>query len=289
MVPNLSFLKKKAKKAGSYALQQLQEEIRRDADAARGASLSAPTAAPKSAAEETESDDELLQKTGKTTADAPAVAVALPEKKRKKRLRISASGEPTGKSIRFDENGEALPDTRGVVELQDVQGELGEAAEQERVRDAQQQLEENEEKDRLREKQRVRRRKKRRMEMSLGRAIMTTMKLMTMMTMTMTMTATMTPTARRTRRTRKKKRRKAWKKRNKLQRVCGTNNPLSQGLVYAASISSPPSVSGTSRIYKTLLHLWAKNEQARLPNQHISQKGGALSINVFFAAGKLGF
>lgn len=164
MVPNLSFLKKKAKKAGSYALQQLQEEIKKDAeDKARANEPSQGAASAASAgqrAEEATSDeDDFLQKTGKTTADAPALEVPLPEKKRKKRLRISPDGEPIGKSIRFDENGEAIEDTRGVVELKDVEGEIGEEAEKERLKDVQMQLEENEEKDRMREKRRVKEKK----------------------------------------------------------------------------------------------------------------------------------
>lgn len=166
MVPNLSFLKKKAKKAGSYALQQLQEEIKKDAeDKARadeapleGSAGPAGSAGSKPR-EESSDEDDFLQKTGKTTADALALEVALPEKKRKKRLRISPDGEPLGKSIRFDENGEAIEDTRGVVELKDVEGEIGEEAEKERLKDAQMQLEENEEKDRMREKRRVKEKK----------------------------------------------------------------------------------------------------------------------------------
>ena len=154
MVPNLSFLKKKSKKTGSYALQQLQNEIKKDAeDKARS------SAASLGKEEETSSEDEFLQKTGKTTADAPAMEVSLPKKKQKKRLRISADGEPTGKSIRFDENGEAIKDTRGVVEWKDVEGEIGEEAEKERLKDVQQKLEENEEKDRMREKRRVKEKK----------------------------------------------------------------------------------------------------------------------------------
>ena len=159
-------MKKKAKKAGSYALQQLQEEIKKDAeDKARadeasleGAAGSAGSAGSKPR-EATSDEDDFLQKTGKTTADAPALEVSLPEKKRKKRLRISPDGEPMGKSIRFDENGEAIEDTRGVVELKDVEGEIGEKAEKERLKDAQMQLEENEEKDRMREKMRVKEKK----------------------------------------------------------------------------------------------------------------------------------
>lgn len=159
-------MKKKAKKAGSYALQQLQEEIKKDAeDKARAdeASLEGAAGAAGSAGlkprEATSDEDDFLQKTGKTTADAPALEVSLPEKKRKKRLRISPDGEPMGKSIRFDENGEAIEDTRGVVELKDVEGEIGEKAEKERLKDAQMQLEENEEKDRMREKMRVKEKK----------------------------------------------------------------------------------------------------------------------------------
>ena len=80
-------MKKKAKKAGSYALQQLQEEIKKDAeDKARAdeASLEGAAGAAGSKPREATSDeDDFLQKTGKTTADAPALEVSLPEKKRK--------------------------------------------------------------------------------------------------------------------------------------------------------------------------------------------------------------
>jgi hypothetical protein len=80
IVPNLAFLKKKKKAAGSYEMQELQKELENE----RGKKT-------KSAAVEDEesSEDELLVKTGKSTLSYETSELpALPEKVATKRIRI---------------------------------------------------------------------------------------------------------------------------------------------------------------------------------------------------------
>lgn len=146
VVPNLNFLKKKKKKVGSYALQQLQEEMEKEKEGAE---------AKEEPHREVSSDDDLLQKTGKSTADAPEISLKLPEKKQKRRFRISPDGEPSAKSIRFDDEGRPIKEDRRVVDVEEVQNEIGEKATVNRLANVKRQLIKSEERDRVRERQRV--------------------------------------------------------------------------------------------------------------------------------------
>ena len=69
--------------------------------------------------------------------------------------------------------------------------------------------------------------------------------------------------------------------------MCLIEETMNCNKTYADSISLAPSSSGTSRMYRTLLQLDVTASHNQIPNQNVSQKSTALSINVLLATGQL--